>query len=72
MKFGRLFSIVQANQDSYGIKQTADCSKILQDSVNDDDFIHGDELPLFVEIDNDEEETSDNNTPSDRSISDFV
>jgi len=44
-------------QDDFAIEQTAGHSKMVQRcSANNSEFIHGDELPSHIEVENDEEE----------------
>ncbi|XP_014469036.1 PREDICTED: uncharacterized protein LOC106741474 [Dinoponera quadriceps] len=45
--------------DSASVERSADHSKTLPNGASSGDFIHGDELPLFVEIENIEEEEAD-------------
>ncbi|XP_072743909.1 uncharacterized protein [Anoplolepis gracilipes] len=56
--FDRSFSTTKVSyQDDFAIKQTTGHSKTVQNcSANNSDFIHGDELPNYIEIDNDDEE----------------
>ncbi|XP_067205978.1 cylicin-2-like isoform X2 [Linepithema humile] len=58
MMFDRSFSTTKVNyQDDFAIEQTAGHSKMVQRcSANNSEFIHGDELPSYIEVENDEEE----------------
>lgn len=58
--FDRSFYTTKAyHQDDSAVKRSADHSGTLPSNVNGGDFIHGDELPLFIEIENNEEEEAD-------------
>ncbi|XP_032676285.1 uncharacterized protein LOC116846491 isoform X2 [Odontomachus brunneus] len=58
--FDRSFYTTKAyQQDDSAVKRSADHSGTLPSSVNGGDFIHGDELPLFIEVENNEEEEAD-------------
>lgn len=48
-----LYTTKAYHRDDFAVKQSAD------HSASGGDFIHGDELPLFVEIENNEEEETD-------------
>ncbi|XP_018403870.1 PREDICTED: axoneme-associated protein mst101(2)-like isoform X1 [Cyphomyrmex costatus] len=56
--FDRSFSTAKLNyQDDFAIERTMYDDKIVRNcSANGDDFIHGDELPNYVEIDYEDEE----------------
>ncbi|CAL1684405.1 unnamed protein product [Lasius platythorax] len=59
--FDRSFSTTKVSyQDDFAIKRTTDHSKTIQNcSANNSDFIHGDESPNYIEIENDDEEEDD-------------
>ncbi|XP_025988705.2 uncharacterized protein LOC105201247 [Solenopsis invicta] len=56
--FDRLFSTAKLDyQDDFAIERTMNHDKIAQNySANSDDFVHGDELPNYVEIEYEDEE----------------
>lgn len=58
MIFDRLFSTAKLDyQDDFAIERTMNHDKIAQNySANSDDFVHGDELPNYVEIEYEDEE----------------
>lgn len=56
--FDRSFSTTKVNyQDDFAIERTAGHSEMVRRcSANNSEFIHDDELPSYVEVENDEEE----------------
>lgn len=58
MMFDRSFSTTKVSyQNDFAIKRTTSHSKTVQNcSANNSDFIHGDELPNYVEIENEDDE----------------
>lgn len=55
--FDRTFSITKVSyQDDFTIKQTTGNKTVQNCSANNSDFIHGDELPSYIEVEDDEEE----------------
>lgn len=60
MMFDRsLYTTKAHHRDDSAVKRSADHSETLSNNASGGDFIHGDELPLFVEIENNEEEEAD-------------
>lgn len=56
--FDRSFSTAKLDyQDDFAIERTTSDGKMAQNySANSDDFVHGDELPNYVEIEYEDEE----------------
>lgn len=55
--FDRTFSVTKVSyQDDFTIKQTTGNKTVQNCSANNSDFIHGDELPSYIEVEDDEEE----------------
>lgn len=56
--FDRSFSTAKLDyQDDFAIERTTDNNKVVRNcSANSDDFIHGDELPIYIETEYENEE----------------
>jgi len=59
--FDRSFSTAKLDyQDDFAIKRTTNRDNMAQNCpANSDDFVHGDELPNYVEIEYEDEEDDD-------------
>lgn len=69
--FDRSFSTAKLDyQDDFAIERATDNNEMVRNYfANSDDFIHGDELPIYIETEYENEEDDVNDWATSRSVS---